>query len=103
MNKIFKSEVKKAKAYSYKETVADLKTKSPGQWYSHLMTKKGEKINIDEISHLLDQSEEESIADKFTEISNEYPALKTENNDIPISHQKSLSLNLQGNGSSYHS
>ena len=47
------------------------------------MTKKGEKINIDEISHLLDQSEEESIADKFTEIPNEYSALKTEDIDIP--------------------
>ena len=36
MNKIFKRAVKKAKTYFYKETVADLKTKSPGQWYSCL-------------------------------------------------------------------
>ena len=75
MNKMFKKEVKSAKAKFYQKTVADLKTKNPGQWYSCLKRitshdQKGEKINIDEISHLPVQSQAEIIADKFTEIPN---------------------------------
>ena len=36
MNKLFKKEVKSAKSQFYQKTVAELKTKSPGQWYSCL-------------------------------------------------------------------
>ena len=88
MNKIFKKEVKIAKARFYKDTVEDLKTKNPGQWYSCLkrMTssdQKGEQINIDEISHLPNQVQAEMIADKFTSIPNEYEALKSEDISVP--------------------
>ena len=88
MNKIFKKEVKIAKAHFYKDTVEDLKTKNPGQWYSCLkrMTssdQKGEQINIDEISHLPNQVQAEMIADKFTSIPNEYESLKSEDIIVP--------------------
>ena len=36
MEKFFKKEVKSAKANFYKNTVADLKQKKPGEWYSCL-------------------------------------------------------------------
>ena len=36
LNKLFKKEVKSSKAQFYKKTVAELKEKSPGQWYSCL-------------------------------------------------------------------
>ena len=36
LNKMFKEEVKAAKSLFYKNIVADLKTKSPSQWYSSL-------------------------------------------------------------------
>ena len=57
LNKIFKKEVKSAKAKFYQSVVADMKTKNPGQWYSCLKRitshdQEGGRINIDEISHL---------------------------------------------------
>ena len=88
LNKIFKQEVKSAKAQFYKKTVADLKTKSPSQWYSCLKRitssdQQNEQINIDEISHLTDQEQAELIAEKFSSIPNEYDALKTEDISVP--------------------
>ena len=75
MNKLFKKEIKSAKAKFYQKTVEDLKTKNPGQWYSCLKRitsydQKDGQINIDEISHLSDQDQAEKIADKFTSIPN---------------------------------
>jgi hypothetical protein len=77
LNKMFKQEVKSAKAQFYKKTVADLKNKSPGQWYSVLKRitsrdQRNEQINIDEISHLPDQEQAEIIAEKFSSIQNLY-------------------------------
>ena len=43
----------------------------------------GEKLNIEEIKHLDDKEQAEVIADKFTEIPNEYEALKTEDIAVP--------------------
>ena len=88
LNKLFKEEVKSAKAQFYKKTIADLKMKSPGQWYSALkkMTSKdqmSQQINIDEISHLPDQEQAEIIADKFSSIQNEYEQLKTDEINVP--------------------
>ena len=88
MNKLFKKEVKSAKSQFYQKTVAELKTKSPGQWYSCLKKitsydQQSGKINIDEIRHLSDQEQAELIADKFTSIPNQYDALKTEDISVP--------------------
>ena len=79
---MFKKEIKIAKAQFYKETVADLRKKSPGQWYSVLKRitshdQKDQQINIEEINHLPDQEQGEIIAKKFSSIQNEYQPLKT--------------------------
>ena len=88
MDKFFKKEVKSEKAKFYQKTVEDLKTKNPGQWYSCLKKitsydQKGDRITIDEISHLSDQNQAEKIADKFTSIPNEFEELKTEDISFP--------------------
>ena len=88
MNKLFKNEVKVAKATFYKKTVADLKQKNPGQWYSCLKRitsndQMSQQVNIDEISHLPDQEQAEIIAAKFSSIQNEYQPLKTEDISVP--------------------
>ena len=89
MNKLFKKEVKEAKAKFYMKSVAELKQKKPGQWYSCLKQitsfdqQRREEIIVDEISHLTDQEQCEIIADKFASIQNEYDALKTEDIKVP--------------------
>ena len=88
LNKMFKEEVKVAKSMFYKNTVADLKTKSPGQWYSSLKRitssdQQKEQVNIDEISHLTDQEQAEAIADKFAAIPNQYEALQSKDILVP--------------------
>jgi hypothetical protein len=92
---MFKQEVKSAKAQFYKKTVADLKNKSPGQWYSVLKRitsrdQRNELINIDEISHLPDQEQAEIIAEKFSSIQNQYDPLKKEDIDIPKCSEKDI-------------
>ena len=88
MNKLFKDEMKTEKAQFYKKTVADLKTKNPGQWYSCLKRitsndQMSHQINIDEINHLSDQEQAEIIAAKFSSIQNEYQPLKTDDIAVP--------------------
>ena len=68
--------------------MADLKKKSPGQWYSTLKRitsndQTNQQVNIDEISHLSDQAQADIIADKFSSIQNEYKPLQTEDISIP--------------------
>ena len=85
---MLKQEVKTAKAQFYKKTVADLKKKSPGQWYSALKRitssdQRSDQINIEEINHLTDQEQAERIAEKFSLIQNEYQPLKNEDITVP--------------------
>ena len=94
-NKLFKKEIKRAKAQFYKNTVADLKKKSPGQWYSVLKRitshdQKDQQINIEEINHLPDQEQAEIIAEKFSSIQNEYQPLKTEDISVPPFSEKDI-------------
>ena len=57
LDKLFKKEVKSAKASFYKQAVADLKVKKPGQWYSALKKissfdqLKAEQLIVSDISH----------------------------------------------------
>ena len=89
LEKIFKKEMKSAKADFYKKTVADLKLKKPGQWYSCLKKitsydqQKNEELIVDQINHLSDQQQAEVIAEKFASIQNEYDALKSEDISVP--------------------
>ena len=89
LNKIFKKEVKSAKANFYKEAVADLKLKKPSQWYSCLKKitpfdqLRNDQTNVEEISQLTDQQQAEKIAHQFASIQNEYKPLKTEDISVP--------------------
>ena len=88
MDKLFKNEVKNAKSQFYKKSVADLKQKKPGQWYSWLKRvssydQKNDQVNIDEISHLPDQEQAEIIAAKFSSIQNEYDPIRREDIYVP--------------------
>ena len=88
LNKIFKQEVKAAKSRFYENTIADLKDKNPGQWYSCLKRitsydQRDQQVIVDDISHLSDQEQAEIIAEKFAAIPNEYQELKAEDIEIP--------------------
>ena len=89
LDKLFKQEVKCAKATFYQKAVAELKLKKPGQWYSCLKNitsydqHKNDQPVVDEISHLTDQQQAEIIAAKFASIPNEYQPLKTEDINVP--------------------
>ena len=83
LNEEFKHKCKQAKENYYRKIVMDLKSSQPGQWYSKLKRMsshdqhKSEEISVEEISHLPNQTQAEIIADKFSEISNEYQPLKS--------------------------
>ena len=89
INKMFKSEVKSAKAQFYKKKVADLKLSKPGQWYSCLKKitahdqQKSDQLNVDQINHLSDQEQAEKIAEKFASIQNEFEPILSESITIP--------------------
>ena len=96
LNKMFKKEVKEAKAKFYMKSVSELKLRKPGQWYSCLKQitsfdqQKREEVNVDDISHFSDQEQSEIIADKFASIQNEYEALKTEDITVPPFNEKQI-------------
>ena len=89
---MFREEVKSAKSQFYKKTIAELKHKNPGQWYSCLKRLSShdqisQQTNIDEISPFSDQEQAEMIADKFSSIQNEYEPLKDDDVTIPAFEQ----------------
>ena len=88
LDKLFKAEIKNAKAQFYKKTISNLKQTDPGKWYSWLKRischdQKDQELKIDDINHLTDQEQAEQIAETFSAIPNEYEALKAEKIDIP--------------------
>ena len=89
LNKAFKKEMKSAKANFYKNKVEELKLAKPGQWYQCLKKitshdqQKNQQVNVDQISHLSDQEQAETIADAFCSIQNEYDPLQSEDINIP--------------------
>ena len=89
LNKLFKTETKRAKKDFYKNNLANLKTQKPSKWYSCLKKitsfdqHKREEIIVDEINHLSNQEQSEIIADKFASIQNEYQSLKKEDISVP--------------------
>ena len=88
LNKQFKKEVSLAKAKFYEDIVSDLKLKKPHQWYSALKRISssepviGDKVVVDEISHLSDQDQADLIANHFASIQNEFEPLR--NHDIVL-------------------
>ena len=90
LNKRYKKAVAQAKKDFYRNIIRDLKTSKIGQWYSKLKRlcsydqKKSEPVVVESIKHLSEQEQAEKIADKFSKVSQEYEALKTE--DIKVPH-----------------
>ena len=69
--------------------ISDLKSKKPSQWYSAMkkisgLDEKSLEVKISEISHLDDKEQAEILADYFSQIPNEYEALKSSDIDIPV-------------------
>lgn len=60
VNKLFKKEMKTAKAQFYQKSIANLKLAKPGKWFACLKKitshdpQKSEKTNVDNISHFFD-------------------------------------------------
>ena len=96
MEKFFKKDVKSAKANFYKNTVADLKQKKPGEWYSCLKKitsfdqHKGEKLIVQDINHLSDQEQAEVIAEQFAKIQNEQNPFKKDDICIPPYNERDI-------------
>ena len=89
MDKQFRKLVKCAKADFYKKTVADLKSRKPGEWYSCLKKitsfdqLKSQQPSVQEINHLTDQEQVEIIAEQFAKIQNLYEPLKMDDITVP--------------------
>ena len=92
LNKLFKHELKQAKAQFYKNSVEELKAKKPGQWYACLKKitsqnqNRDEQPAVEELRHLSDQDQAEQIAAQFAAIQNEYDELNKD--DISVPHFK---------------
>ena len=87
MEKRFQAMKTKAKKSFYHKMVNDMIEKEQNQWYSQLkrLTNKGktDQIVVDQISHLSDKEQAESIADHISSISQEYDHLQTKDIEIP--------------------
>ena len=89
LNKQFKQEVKQAKSNFYKQAVAELKGKKPGQWYQCLKKitsfdqQKFNEPYVAEIGELSEKEQAEIISEKFSSIPNQYEPLKSEDVCIP--------------------
>ena len=79
------------KEYYYANMVEDLKTSNIGQWYSKVKRmsqidpSKEDKVQVQELMDLPSENQAELIADGFSEISNLYQPLKTEDIQMPNS------------------
>ena len=96
MDKLFRTELKSAKANFYKQSVAELKQKKPGDWFRCLkkLTSadqiRDEQPTVQEINHLSDQEQAEAIAEQFAKIQNEYKPLKEDDIYIPTFTSKDV-------------
>ena len=89
MKQQFDDKCEKAKEDYYQNTVDDLKSSNPSQWYSKIKRMGGlggcqtDAIKVEELEGLSDVDQAEQIAKHYANVSNEYKALGTE--DIPSS------------------
>ena len=94
LNKQLEVMCSEAKSNYYSNIVEDLKQSAPGQWYSKLkrMTShdeiQSEQVVVDDIAHLSNQEQADTIADAFSRISNEYEPLR--DNDIDLESSSNL-------------
>ena len=87
LEKRFQAKIKLSKKLFYSRMVEDLIEKDQNQWYSQLkrLTNQGksEEIVVDEINHLTDPQQAETIANHISSMSQEYDHLKNEDITIP--------------------
>ena len=89
LEEIYQTEILKAKKGFYRKRVKHLRKVKPGKWYSELKKltsfdqHKAEEIVVESIKDLSAAEQAELIADKFSEVANEYEILKTEDIAVP--------------------
>ena len=89
LKRIYQKRVLEAKRNFKSRMIDDVMTARSGQWYSKLKRisnfnqTKSDIVQVDNISHLSDQEQAESIADSFSAISNEYKPVDCSKIDIP--------------------
>ena len=92
----YQHELSKAKKDFYKKRIKALRKGKPGKWYSELKKltnyeqTKSEDIIVDDIKDLEDLEQAEIIADKFSEVANEYQKLKTKDIEIPEYNEQDI-------------
>jgi hypothetical protein len=85
----YQLELSKGKQDYYKKKIRNLKKMNPGKWYAAFKKltsfdqHKSEDIIVDSIKHLTDKEQAEMIADKFSEVSQEFEKLKDGDIEIP--------------------
>ena len=89
INKIFKKEMKSAKASFYQKSVADLKLAKPSKWFACLKRitshdpHRSEETKVENINHLPAQEQAELIAEQFCSIQNQYEQINKDDIEIP--------------------
>ena len=90
LDKIYNSEVIKAKRNFYRKSIKNLRKSKPGKWYNELKKltsynqQKSEEVSVESIKDLPIIEQAELIADKFAQVSQEYEKLKTDDIEIPF-------------------
>ena len=89
LQRAFLKKVATEKKNFKKRMIDDVITAKSSQWYTKLKRitnydqQKTERVEVEEIAHLSDKDQAEAIADAFSNISNQYDPIKTDQIDIP--------------------
>ena len=90
LEEIYQIELSKSKRNFYRRRIQTLKKGNPGKWYPELKKitnfdqLKSEEILVENIKDLTALEQAELIADKFSEVANEYEKLKAEDIAVPF-------------------
>ena len=90
LEEIYQKELLRAKNSFYKKKISILKISKPGRWYAELkkLTNfdqfKNEELVVETIKDLPESEQAELIADKFSEVANEYQELKDDDIKVPV-------------------
>ena len=96
LEEIYQTELRKSKKHFYRKRIQALKKGNPRKWYSELKKltnfdqMKSEEIVVESIKDLTALEQAEQIADKFSEVANEYQKLKTEDIQVPFFSEEQI-------------
>ena len=96
LEQIYQIELSKSKRNFYRRRIQTLKKGNPGKWYSELKKitnfdqLKSEEILVENIKDLTALEQTEQIADKFSEVANEYEKLKAEDIAVPFFSEEEI-------------